>query len=161
MLSGDASHRTFQRRGDLNLLRHLGIVLLRQSGHGNGVLHEGGLTRQDRAVVRGRIPGEDFRRLALTIQLANVLDGVDRLLGVQRDLTRFVLLGAAEGPEDGPRGHVGIQLLREPDSDRIAEFLLDPLPADQEVVVRVGSVRESDLRPEVLAVVARIGHEGV
>ena len=48
-----------------------------------------------------------------------------------------------------------------PRPDRIAELLPDLAPADAQVVPGVGTVRKTDLTPEIDPVVARIRHEGV
>ena len=76
-------------------------------------------------------------------------------------LAVLVLLGAAVRPEDGAHGHVRVELLRQADPDRVAELVLDAFSADEKIVVRVRTVRESDLRPEILPVIPRIGDEGI
>src|SRR5258707_10891891 len=111
------------------------------------------MARRQVSVVAGIVPGQDFRLHGLFIEGAHELHGLERLLGIERDvLAALVAFGGAVAPQYAAIGDVRVDRMPEPDANRVA-LGLELGSADAEVLpgVRV----HPDLVPQVLPVEAR------
>src|SRR5437762_1064512 len=94
-------------------------------------------------------------------QSRHVLQRLDRVFGVDRDVSSLILLGAAKRPEQRAHGHTAVEFLREPQTAGMAGRAADLLGADAELFISVRAIRETRLGPPVLVPIAWIGDVGI
>src|SRR6266516_2242600 len=150
-----------QRRPEEDVVGHRRVGALRAAVGGDRVEDVVELARDQPLVVGGGGPAEDLVGHALLEQLGHVVDRVDHLGGVDHHVLLRVLDRPAERPHQAPGRHVGVDLLRHADADRDALAPLELGAAAEQLVIGGGPVRQADLAPEALAVVARVGRPGV
>src|SRR5206468_317264 len=97
---------------------------------------------------------ENLVRHRVVVELLHVLDGRHSHVGVDNDVFVLVLDGGAEGPEQRAARHIGVDLVGHPNAHLHFLLIFDPLSPIEQVVPRGWPVREADLLPEALSIVA-------
>ena len=161
MLAGQGRLRPPQGRREEHVGRHRRVVDLGRAVGGDRVEDVRQAAGDEALVVRRRAPAEHLVGHGRLEQPGHVVDGLDGALGVEDDVHVLVLDRRPVGPEEGPGGHVGVDLVGHADAELDALLGLDPATAVEQLLVGAGAVRQPDLLPQALAVVAGVGGPSV
>src|SRR5256886_12709465 len=112
-LCSDAAHRAAQSPRDHDLALNREVLALGLARDGDGVRDVRDATGEHGLVVGWRRPGEDLGCFRFLVQSLHVLQRLDRVPGIDRDVSSLILLGAAKGPEQSAHGHTAVEFLRQ------------------------------------------------
>ena len=152
---------TFKRGGEADVGRGCFVDLLQAAISRIGIEDVAELAGDQPLIVAGRGPAEDLVGHGFVLQLRQVFDGGDGRFAVEHDIFVFVLDAAAEAPDGGAIGHAAVQLGAHADADGNAGGFVDGAPAFEQIVISLGAIGITGVRPEGDVVVAGIGNIAV
>ena len=130
------------------------VDLLQAAVGGIGVEDEADFAGDQRLVIAGAVPAEDFVGHGFVLQLRQVIDRGDRFFAMKDDHPVFVLNAAAKAPDHFAVGHFAVDFRADADADGDAGCFIDGAPANEQVFVGCRSIRIAGFRPELDVIVA-------